>query len=75
MLEDFKYDDDYFYDDEEELDNRDVKSTGLVDHIRYKLIKQVSNPIKDNWIEQEYHWCRRQLGQARADKFWNEYEQ
>jgi hypothetical protein len=40
-----------------------------------KLIKQVGNPVRDNWIEQEYHWRRKQLGQAVADEFMREYDQ
>jgi hypothetical protein len=62
-------------DDELGKADRDINIYMLMDHIRYKLIKQVGDPIRGNWIEQEYHWRRRQLEKTRADKFLEEYDQ
>jgi hypothetical protein len=35
---------------------------------RYKLIKQVGDYVRDNWIEREYYLYIRQVGQGRADE-------
>jgi hypothetical protein len=65
LLEDFEYDEDAYIDDElEDGDDRGDEICELVRQIRYKLIKQVGHPIRDNWIELVYHWYRRQLGQV-----------
>jgi hypothetical protein len=42
-----------------EVADKDYFVRRLMNQIRYKMIKQVGDQVRDNWIEQEYHWHRR----------------
>jgi hypothetical protein len=58
-----------------EVADKDYFVRRLMNQIRYKMINQVGDQVRDNWIEQEYHWRRRQLGQEEANEFLQVYEQ
>jgi hypothetical protein len=55
VLDNEEYDESIYGDDEdlneEEKDNREFCSFFLMEAIRYKLFKQVGDPIRDDWIE------------------------
>jgi hypothetical protein len=51
--------DERIHDPTSEVADKDYFVRRLMNQIRYKMIKHTGDQLRDDWIEQEYHWIRR----------------
>jgi hypothetical protein len=50
------------HDPTSEVADKDYFVKQVMNQIRYKMIKYTGDQLRDDWIEQEYHWIRRNVG-------------
>jgi hypothetical protein len=48
--------DERIHDPTSEVADKDYFVRRLMNQIRYKMIKHTGDQLRDDWIEQEYHW-------------------
>jgi hypothetical protein len=66
--------DERIHDPTSEVADKDYFVRRLMNQIRYKMIKHTGDQLRDDWIEQEYHWIRRNCGQEAANEFLQVHE-